>query len=110
MYNQTKEIPNGYNVIVAIDWADRKHDLRIRCGYEEKTLTLTNNLPKLNEFFLDLLAENRWQKIAVVIETTQSALMHLLNSISQFDLFAVHPTTASSYAKTFGNVPSSVVR
>jgi hypothetical protein len=101
MYNQTKEIPNGYNVIVAIDWADRKHDLRIRCGYEEKTLTLTNNLPKLNEFFLDLLAENRWQKIAVVIETTQSALMHLLNSISQFDLFAVHPTTASSYAKTF---------
>ena len=41
MYNQTKEIPNGYNVIVAIDWADRKHDLRIRCGYEEKTLTLS---------------------------------------------------------------------
>ena len=27
--------------------------------------------------------------------------MHLLNSISQFDVFAVHPTTASSYARTF---------
>ena len=101
MYTQAPEKPSNYNVIIAIDWADRKHDLRIRYRDEEKAFPLINNLPKRNEFFLDLLAENQWQKIAVVIESTQSALMHLLNSISQFDVFAVHPATAASYARTF---------
>ena len=101
MYYHTHEIPSNYHTIIAIDWADAKHDFRIRTVNEETTLTLSNNLPKLKDFFLEILEDNNWQKIAVVIENTQSSLMHLLQSISHFDIYAVHPTTASAYARTF---------
>jgi hypothetical protein len=101
MYYLTNEMPPTYHTIIAIDWADTKHDFRIRTEDGEKVLTLANDLPKLKDFFLEILEDHHWQKVAIVIENTQSALMHLLQSIVHFDVFAVHPTTASSYARTF---------
>ena len=93
----TDKKPCDYQVIIAIDWADEKHDFRILRDKTEETKIINNELTELKEFFCNLQCDS----IAVIIENCQSALMNLLQSMNSLDVYAVHPTTSSKFAKTF---------
>ena len=83
MYNSNPKTPSEYMIIVAIDWADQKHDFRIRRGCNDETKVMSNNLRELKGFFIELIEESQWQQVAVVIENCRSALMNLMQTIQQ---------------------------
>ena len=97
MYNTRTKKPSEYSVIIAIDWADEKHDFRILRDNHEETKVISNDLFAIQDFFWSLQCNS----IAVVIESCQSALMNLLLSMNTLDVYTVHPTTSSKFAKTF---------
>ena len=101
MYNTRTKNPSEYQVIIAIYWADQKHDLRILKDCEEECKVISSDLLTLKNFFDTLILETVNGSIAIVIESCQSALMNLLISFTEFDIYVVHPTTASKFAKTF---------
>ena len=101
MYNSNPKTPSDYAIIIAIDWADQKHDFRIRRGNKDETKVISNNLRELKEFFIELIEEAQWQQVAVVIENCRSALMNLMQTIQQLDIYAVHPIMSSRFAQTF---------
>ena len=101
MYNTRTKNPSEYQVIIAIDWADQKHDLRILKDCEEECKVISSDLLTLKNFFDTLILETVNGSIAIVIESCQSALMNLLISFTELDIYVVHPTTASKFAKTF---------
>ena len=101
MYKPKQKTPNDYPIIVAIDWADQKHDFRIRRGYEIQTLEISSELKIIQVFFDELIEESNGAPIAIVIEKCRSGLMNLMLKIQELDIYAVHPTMASKFAQTF---------
>ena len=68
MYNTRTKKPSEYQVIIAIDWADQKHDLRILKDCEEECKVISSDLLTLKNFFDTLILETVNGSIAIVID------------------------------------------
>ena len=101
MYEKIAEETSQDQLIVGIDWADKKHDLCIWKNTEQSFKVLPNKHDDIKEFFTELLEQNKFQNFVVIIERTQNYLIKILESLSYIKLFTVHPSTSASYRETF---------
>jgi transposase len=95
------EMAPKYALFIAIDWADKKHDV---CVLDPDTQQRTHHeveqTPKaLHAWLQDLHQRVPGQTIAVALEQKTGALINFLLEFDWIDVYPVNPVTLSRYRK-----------
>ena len=80
---------NQYAACLGIDWADKKHDLRLRdTATGQKSRQVLPHTPQaINEYFTNLRARYPQQLIAVGLEQSRRPLLF---AVLQFDFLVIY--------------------
>lgn len=91
--------------LVAIDWADQKHDIALLPAGAEKAeyLQLPHRPQELAEWIGGLRQRFNGQKVAVAVEQKRGALIHALMAYEFLELYPVNPSTLANMRKAFKN-------
>lgn len=89
--------------LVAIDWADQKHDIALLPAGAERAeyFQLAHRPQNLAEWIGGLRQRFRGKKVAVAIEQKRGPLIHALMGYEFFQLYLVNPATLASLRKAF---------
>jgi transposase len=89
--------------LVAIDWADQKHDIALLpAGAEQpESLQLPHRPQDLAEWIGGLRRRFGGKKVAVAVEQKRGALIHALMGYEFLELYPVNPATLASLRKAF---------
>lgn len=95
--------PNTFAAEIGIDWADKKHDF---CLWDEATQTMEtgrieHRAEVLHEWICTLRDRYPSQRIAVGLEQSRGALIHLLMQYEFIVLYTINPATSAQYRKTW---------
>ena len=91
-----------YAALIAIDWADKKHDILIEDCKKgtHKTMVLSHNAESIDQW-VKQLSKQYSGKLAIVSEQTKGALLNALLKYDCFDIYPVNPATLAKYRKAF---------
>ena len=100
------DMRNKYAALIAIDWADKKHDVLIQnCQSKERVAhILKHSAQSIQAWIENLEKEYQGKKLAVILEQSKGALINALMKYDCFELYPVNPATLARYRKAF--VPS----
>lgn len=95
--------PSTFAAVVGIDWADRKHDF---CLWDEAAQRMeagrVEHRPEtLHEWVRSLEERYAGRRIAVGLEQSRGALIHLLMQYAFIELYPINPATSAQYRKTW---------
>jgi transposase len=95
--------PNTFAAFVGIDWADRKHDF---CLWDKEAGTpefgrVEHRPALLHEWIASLRTRYPDQRIAVGLEQSRGALIHLMMQYEFIVLFIINPAASAQYRKTW---------
>jgi transposase len=91
--------------LVAIDWADQKHDIALLPAGAEaaECLQLPHRPQDLANWIGGLRQRFAGQKVAVAVEQKRGALIHALMASEFLELYPVNPATLANMRKAFKN-------
>ena len=94
-----------FAALIAIDWADRKHDV---CEQNNQTNTQTldviSSKPKaINDWASNLKIKYKGQLVAVACELKKGPLIYALSKFNHIVLFPINPSTVAKYRKAFSH-------
>ncbi|WP_157964591.1 IS110 family transposase, partial [Algibacillus agarilyticus] len=95
--------PTDFAALIAIDWADRKHDV---CELEQKSdkpiFTVISSKPEaINAWANTLKQKYNGQPVAVACELKKGPLIYALSKFQHIVLFTINPSTVAKYRKAF---------
>lgn len=92
-----------FAALVAIDWADEKHDIALLPLGAERAeyLQLAHHPKALAQWIADLRQRFGGQKVAVAVEQKRGALIHALMGYEFLHLYPVNPATLANLRKAF---------
>ncbi|MCB1798977.1 MAG: IS110 family transposase [Gammaproteobacteria bacterium] len=92
-----------FAAIIGIDWADRKHDLCLRCrGSAALAYSVLSHSPQaIDDWARELQQRFPDQQIAICIESRKVPLIHALLKYPFLVLFPVNPQTLARYRRAF---------
>ena len=92
-----------FAAVVAIDWADRKHDIcLLPAGSSKRELSVLPHRPEAIAQWAEGLHQRfGGRPIAVCVELAKGPLVYALQRYSFLVLFPVNPTTLAKYRQTF---------
>lgn len=99
---QAKKIKSeDHPIIVSIDWATEKHDIRIEKHGVIRQFEISTDITELFTILSELVKENNDRPIPVVYEKGRHFLHKTLMAFpKEILLFPIHPETASRYRET----------
>jgi len=94
---------DDFDVLIGIDWADRKHDI---CEHQVHLKTYKYSVIKhtpqaLHEWAMDIKRRYPGKKVAVVCELKKGPLIYALAKYDHLTLFTINPSTVAKYRKAF---------
>lgn len=94
---------NALAALVAIDWADQKHDIALLPAGAERPeyLQLPHRPQDLAEWIVGLRQRFAGQRVAVAVEQKRGALIHALMAYEFIELYPVNPATLANLRKAF---------
>ena len=94
---------NKYKVLIALDWADTKHDgcLVIKGSEELEHFKLKQSAKSIVNWLKSLKKRFGAVKYAVILEQKKGALISALLKHDCFDIYPVNPATLATYRKAF---------
>lgn len=89
--------------LIAIDWADQKHDIALLPAGAERAehLQLAHGPQDLVQWACGLRQRFAGRKIAVAVEQKRGALIHALMAYEFFVFYLVNPGTLANFRKAF---------
>jgi len=98
-----KEAARTPAALVAIDWADQKHDIALvpKGASRPEILQLPHRPQELANWIAELRKRFGGQKVAVALEQKRGALIHALMAYEFLELYPVNPTTLANLRKAF---------
>ena len=95
--------PDDFAALIAIDWADQKHDV---CELEQKNnkpiFTVISSKPEAINAWANALKEKyKGQFVAVACELKKGPLIYALSKFKHIVLFTINPSTVAKYRKAF---------
>ena len=95
--------PADFAALIAIDWADRKHDV---CELEHQNnkpiFTVISSKPEaINAWANALKQKYKGQLVAVACELKKGPLIYALSKFKHIVLFTINPSTVAKYRKAF---------
>lgn len=90
-----------YSALIAIDWADKKHDGCIVVRGNRKRFQLKHSPESIEEWATKLRKKLPRGKIAVTLELKSGPLFSALLKYDFFELYPLNPQTLSEYRKAF---------
>lgn len=101
--NMNEETTSAPAALVAIDWADQKHDIALLPAGAERAeyLQLAHRPRDLAEWACDLRQRFGGRKVVVAVEQKRGALIHALMGYEFFVLYLVNPGTLANFRKAF---------
>ncbi len=97
------DCPGQYAAWLAIDWADRKHDVRLldaRTGKTE-TFEIEHSPEALADFVSALRRRFGSAPVALAVELRRGPLINFLSAFEFIDIYPVNTTTVSWFRKAF---------
>jgi len=94
---------DNFDVLIGIDWADRKHDVCEHQTHSKKyDYSVIKHTPKaLHEWAMDIKHRYPDKKIAVACELKKGPLIYALAKYDHLTLFTINPSTVAKYRKAF---------
>lgn len=95
--------PSDFAALIAIDWADRKHDIcELEHQYNKPNFSVISAKPQaINAWASALAKKYKGQKIAVACELKKGPLIYALSKFNHLILFTINPSTVAKYRKAF---------
>ncbi|HZD07281.1 MAG TPA: transposase [Candidatus Limnocylindrales bacterium] len=92
-----------FAALVAIDWADQKHDIALLPAGAERSesLQLSHRPQALGEWIAGLRQRFGGQSVAVAVEQKRGALIHALMGYEFLHLYPINPATLANLRKAF---------
>ena len=100
---KTGSKPSQFAAFIGIDWADRKHDFCLWDAAEETSESgqIEHRPAVLHEWIASLQGRYPGKRIAVGLEQSKGALIHLLMQYEFIVLFIINPFMSAQYRKTW---------
>jgi transposase len=97
------ESPSPYALFIAIDWADKGHDVCVlNPNTQQRTHRELEQSPSaLQAWLQDIQRQHPDQRIAVALEQKTGALINFLLEFDWIDVYPVNPVTLARYRKAF---------
>ena len=94
---------DDFDVLIGIDWADKKHDICEHPNHsDDYHYCVINSKPEaLHDWAMDLKKRYQNQKIAVACELKKGPLIYALSKYDHLVLFTINPSTVAKYRKAF---------
>ena len=91
--------PADFAALIAIDWADRKHDIcELDQQNNETTFSVISAKPEaINAWANALKQKYNGQKVAVACELKKGPLIYALSKFKHIILFTINPSTVAKY-------------
>src|SRR5260370_41297707 len=98
-----QEEASTFAAFVGIDWADRKHDIRLQVpGVDTAEASILEHRPKaIQQWALGLRERFQGQRIAVCLELSQGPIVSALLEHDIFVIFPINPSTLAKYRRAF---------
>jgi len=95
--------PSDFAALIAIDWADRKHDIcELNLNNHTKQFSVISSRPNaINEWANNLKLKYNGELIAVACELKKGPLIYALSKFSHIVLFTINPSSVAKYRKAF---------
>tara|TARA_R100001377_G_C3185347_1_gene108307 strand:- start:49 stop:1317 length:1269 start_codon:yes stop_codon:yes gene_type:complete len=95
--------PADFAALIAIDWADRKHDVcELDQQNNETTFSVISAKPEaINAWANALKQKYNGQQVAVACELKKGPLIYALSKFKHIVLFTINPSTVAKYRKAF---------
>jgi transposase len=95
--------PADFAALIAIDWADRKHDVcELEYQNNKPIFTVTPSKPEaINAWANALKQKYKGQLVAVACELKKGPLIYALSKFKHIVLFTINPSTVAKYRKAF---------
>lgn len=95
--------PADFAALIAIDWADRKHDICELARKKNKPIfTVISSKPEaINAWANALKQKYNGQRVAVACELKKGPLIYALSKFKHIVLFTINPSTVAKYRKAF---------
>ena len=92
-----------YAVLVGLDWADQKHDLRCYYVMEEKeeAVMLSSTPEAMEQWCLKCAGQNPGGRLAICLEQSRGPVVYELMKYDFVDLYPVNPVTLKKYREAF---------
>ena len=94
---------NKYKVLIALDWADTKHDgcLSTKDSETLEKFKLKQSAKSIANWVKDLNKRFGKTQYAVILEQKKGALISALLKYDCFNIYPVNPATLATYRKAF---------
>ncbi len=92
---------NQYSVHVGLDWADKKHDVRVQLKNGERSFHVIEHTPEALDTWLNDLYKKVKGKIAVALELKKGPVVYALQKYSFVTVFPVHALSLARYRQAF---------
>jgi transposase len=95
--------PADFAALIAIDWADRKHDVcELEYQNNKPIFTVIPSKPEaINAWANALKQKYKGQLVAVACELKKGPLIYALSKFKHIVLFTINPSTVAKYRKAF---------
>lgn len=101
--NESSASPGSFAAWIGMDWGDRSHALRLAPGTGEKLEKeeLANSPEALHGWFRKLEKRFEARPVALALEASRGALLHVFAQYPWLTVYPVNPATSAWYRKAF---------
>lgn len=103
MLNKSTDQEDRFSALIGLDWGDCSHAVALFAAGSDsvESSTLVQTAEAVRAWIKDLEKRFGGKPVAIALETSKGALIHMFFNVPWLTIFPIHPATSARYRKAF---------